>query len=289
MMPPNVNAEEIGAVEDDQALWVARYKRALLSIEDRIPVNVRKILFGHYHAQNLRLSVLEMGQMAGYKGTRAGSLHYGKFAGMLSESMEFESPTADKISAIGEWDRTPDERGHGGWVMYRKLAVALEELGWVIPETAPKQEQDFSFVGLTTTRFAETILRVGQDIFRSELLSYWGGCAVTGCSVSQILIASHIVPWSEASNQERMDVYNGLLLTPNVDRLFDQYLISFDESGLIQIAPSLPGASLTALGINPQLRLSKVAPEHIPYLKRHLSHFRELQICSQNASSPDST
>ena len=76
-----------------------------------------------------------------------------------------------------------------------------------------------------------------------------------------------------------MDVYNGLLLRPNVDRLFDQYLISFDESGLIQIAPSLPKASLTALGIDSQLKLSKIAPEHIPYLKRHLSCFRELQIC----------
>ena len=272
-----LGTEEISAVDEDHALWVARYKRALLSIEARIPVSVRKILLGHYHAQNLRLSVLEMGQIAGYDGIRAGSLQYGKFAGMLSESMGFEPPTADKISAIGEWDRTLDERGHGGWVMYGELAAALEELGWVIPQIV--EEQDISSVDLTTTRLAKTTLRVGQDIFRSELLSYWGGCAVTGCDVSQILIASHIVPWSEASDQERMDVYNGLLLTPNVDRLFDQYLISFDESGLIQIAPSLSKESLIALGIDSQLKLSKVAPEHIPYLKRHLSRFRELQSC----------
>lgn len=277
MMLPDT--KEITVVDDDHASWVAAYKRALLSIETRIPVNVRKILVGHCHAPDRRLSVLEMGQIAGYKGTRAGSLQYGLFAGMLSESMEMESPDGDKISAIGEWDRTPDERGHGGWVMYEELAIALEELGWVTSQTAPKQEQDFSFAGLTTTRLAEATQRVGQDIFRSELLSYWGACAVTGCDASQILIASHIVPWSESSDQERMDVYNGLLLTPNVDRLFDLYFISFDESGLIQIAPSLPKKSLIALGIDSQLKLRKVAPEHIPYLKRHLSRFRELHTC----------
>ena len=271
--------EVIGLLEDDHELWVERYKRALLSIEARIPVNVRKILLGHYHAENLRLSILEMGQIAGYKGARAASLPYGLFAGMLSEKMGFEPPSADKISVIGVWDKTLDERGHGGWVMYGELAVALEELGWVTPETIEKQEQDSFAAGLTTTRQAETTLRVGQDIFRSDLLSYWGRCAVTGCDVSQILIASHIVPWSEASDEERMDVYNGLLLTPNVDRLFDQYLISFDESGLIQIAPSLLTASLIALGIDSQLKLDKVAPEHIPYLKRHLSRFRELNLC----------
>ena len=56
--------------------------------------------------------------------------------------------------------------------------------------------------------------------------------------------------------------------------------ISFDESGLIQIAPSLPKASLAALGIDSQLKLTKVALEHIPYLKRHLARFQELQIAS---------
>lgn len=278
MMP--TDNEAIGSLEDNHDLWVEKYKRALLSIEARIPVNVRKILLGHYHAENLRLSVLEMGRIAGYKGIRAASLPYGLFAGMLAEKMELDQSGSDKISAIGVWDRSPDERGHGGWVMYGELAVALEELGWVTPETIEKQEQDSSAVGLITTRQAETTLRVGQDIFRSELLSYWGRCAVTGCDVSQMLIASHIVPWSEASDEERMDVYNGLLLTPNVDRLFDRYLISFDEFGLIQIAPSLPKASLAALGIDSQLKLTKVALEHIPYLKRHLTRFRELQLAS---------
>jgi HNH endonuclease len=270
--------DAIDSFEDDYDLLVETYKRALLSIETRIPVNVKKILLGHYYAENLRLSVLEMAQIAGYNGYRAGSLQYGLFAGMLADAMQLDQSGFDKISAIGDWDNTPDERGHGGWVMHDELAVALEELSWVTAETI-EQKQDFSSAGLPTTRQAEATLRVGQDLFRSKLLNYWGRCAVTGCDVSQILIASHIVPWSEANDQERMDVYNGLLLTPNVDRLFDQYLISFDEFGLIQIAPSLLIASLNALGINSQLKLDKVAPEHIPYLKRHLSRFRELNLC----------
>lgn len=277
MMSPEVEA--IAPIEDDDPLWVAKYKRALLFIEDKIPGNVRKILIAHHGAPDRRLSVLEMGKIAGYRGTRAASLQYGLFAGKLSESMGIDSPGYDKISTIGAWDSTSDERGHGGWLMYNELAAALEELGWASSENSFQEDQDVSLNGLITSRISETTLRVGQDIFRDRLLDYWGGCAVTGCDVSQILIASHIVPWSEASDLERLDVYNGLPLTPNLDRLFDQYFISFDENGLLHTASSLSKASLATLGIVPGMKLRKMVPEHVPYLTKHFRRFQELQLC----------
>jgi hypothetical protein len=81
--------------------------------------------------------------------------------------------------------------------------------------------------------------RVGQNKFREAMLDYWGGaCAVTGVAIPQVLRASHAKPWSEcASDAGRLDVFNGFLLSANLDALFDRYLISFDEQGELIIAP----------------------------------------------------
>ena len=61
----------------------------------------------------------------------------------------------------------------------------------------------------------------------------WNGeCPITGIDLKSILIASHIVPWKEATDEERLDVENGILLSPLYDSLFDN-LISFSDEGKI--------------------------------------------------------
>jgi putative restriction endonuclease len=71
--------------------------------------------------------------------------------------------------------------------------------------------------------------RVGQQAYRHAMLDYWGGsCAVTGLALPQALRASHAKPWAEcASDAERLDVFNGFLLSANLDVLFDSFLVSF--------------------------------------------------------------
>lgn len=81
--------------------------------------------------------------------------------------------------------------------------------------------------------------RIGQGLFRERLISYWSGCSITKCKLTNILVASHIKPWRIASNEERLDVYNGLLLTPNYDKLFDLGFISFDNNGMILFSKEL--------------------------------------------------
>ena len=68
----------------------------------------------------------------------------------------------------------------------------------------------------------ETIVkaRIGQGRFRQNLIDYWSACAVTGCKEEHLLRASHIKPWSKASLEERLDLYNGLLLSPALDACF---------------------------------------------------------------------
>ncbi|MGN8798979.1 HNH endonuclease [Segatella copri] len=75
--------------------------------------------------------------------------------------------------------------------------------------------------------------RIGQGIFRKGLIEYWHGCAISQCPLTWMLIASHIKPWRDADNQERLDPYNGLLLLTNYDKLFDLGYISFNSKGKI--------------------------------------------------------
>lgn len=110
--------------------------------------------------------------------------------------------------------------------------------------------------------------RIGQGLFREKLLLYWGGCCLTGCELQNVLRASHIKPWRDCSNSERLDVYNGLLLAPNMDALFDKGLISFEDAGDILISTQLPEADLKALGCNAKMKVA-LEPEHAKYLSYH--------------------
>ena len=123
-----------------------------------------------------------------------------------------------------------------------------------------------------TERDALIKVRVGQSGYRDDLLAYWGGCAVTDCSVPELLRASHIKPWRAASPTERLDPFNGLLLTPNLDLAFDQGLISFDDQGQILIGEDLDPDSARALNITPHLRLRQIEPRHCGYLAWHREH-----------------
>lgn len=110
--------------------------------------------------------------------------------------------------------------------------------------------------------------RVGQGLFRKKLIVYWGGCAVTSCKIINILKASHIKPWSLSNNQERLDLYNGLLLVPNLDAAFDSGLISFKDDGLIIISSNLNTKDMELLEINPRMKIN-LDQKHALYLNYH--------------------
>lgn len=113
--------------------------------------------------------------------------------------------------------------------------------------------------------------RIGQEKYRTALLRFWNNaCAVTGVTIPEVLRASHIKPWAECtSDEERLDVYNGFLLTANLDALFDRFLISFDSQGYIIFEPSLNPTELAQLGIHPQMKLRQITPQHERYLVEH--------------------
>ena len=116
--------------------------------------------------------------------------------------------------------------------------------------------------------------RVGQDVFREALLGYWGGaCAVTGLALPEVLRASHTKPWADcASDEERLDVFNGFLLVAQLDALFDRGLITFTASGDVVIASRLTSENRASLHLDQGLNLRWVAPEHLPFLEWHREH-----------------
>lgn len=111
--------------------------------------------------------------------------------------------------------------------------------------------------------------RRGQGKYRKTVIDLWKRCSVTGCEQVGLLKASHIKPWRDSSNEERLDPYNGLLLTPNLDTLFDSGMISFDENGKILISESLDSSALSALNVEHSLKLRSLSKETAQYLKYH--------------------
>lgn len=98
-----------------------------------------------------------------------------------------------------------------------------------------------------TTKQDMLNVRIGQRRFRKLVLDYWNHkCVLTGAR--HFVTAAHIKPWSKSDNSERLDVHNGLALSPVYDKAFDAGLISFDDNGTIMVADRLKHDA-TLLGI----------------------------------------
>jgi hypothetical protein len=125
-----------------------------------------------------------------------------------------------------------------------------------------------------TEREGLVVSRVGQGWYREQLLNKWGGeCPITGCNVIKILIASHIVPWSECKDEERLNVHNGILLSPDVDALFDRHLISFSDKGEMLLSREINRNTLDSLGVPRQVTLP-VDADMKPFLAIHRSKLK---------------
>jgi predicted restriction endonuclease len=112
--------------------------------------------------------------------------------------------------------------------------------------------------------------RLGQARYRAALMALWNGaCALTGVDIPELLRASHAKPWSDASDRERLDPFNGLLLEVRFDQLFDQGLISFNDDGIMMTSVRLSTDHCRRLGITPNMRLRFIRPAHLPYLAWH--------------------
>ena len=79
-------------------------------------------------------------------------------------------------------------------------------------------------------KIRETKVRINQDYFRTIVMSnYTNGCGITGISVPEVLVASHIKPWS-SDEKNRLNPANGICLSATFDKAFDKGLITIDNN-----------------------------------------------------------
>ena len=96
--------------------------------------------------------------------------------------------------------------------------------------------------------------RIGHSRFAKEVKKSANKCCEVNPVMKQNLIASHIKPWSESIDEEKVDINNGICLSPNFDGLFESGLISFDMNGKILLR-SLSNEEISAYGITGEERI----------------------------------
>jgi hypothetical protein len=176
---------------------------------------------------------------------------------------------------IGDRDYTPDDldQAKSG----KRAKASAEVAAAVLIEDLAQIEREVPDI---TEREQLAKARVGQGRFRAAVTAKWGHgevCALTGIAIAEMLVASHIKPWRDSENHERLDPMNGLLLAAHADRLFDRYLMSFKKTNgeyVCVVHPPLrleakragiaEGSKLSVanLGLSDERRLEKYMSEH---------------------------
>jgi putative restriction endonuclease len=117
--------------------------------------------------------------------------------------------------------------------------------------------------------------RRGQGVFRANLEQIERKCRVTGLLDRRHLRASHIKPWFVCDDKEKLDGFNGLLLSPHVDHLFDRGYVSFSDSGDLLVSKELNCAVLESWGISLPRNVGPFGEEQRRYLEYHRAHVFE--------------
>ena len=111
--------------------------------------------------------------------------------------------------------------------------------------------------------------RRGQGIFKANVRLVEGCCRITGVTNIKHLRASHIKPWANSNDSEKLDGFNGLLLSPHVDHLFDRGFISFKDSGDLLVSQELNPFVLRQWAILPNQNVGNFQAHQKPYLEYH--------------------
>jgi hypothetical protein len=210
-----------------------------------------------------------------YAGAITGSLSNWAIENGITDVPLFEIKESSQIISIADALRTVEiylVRNQKGGNMYSCALKSYEE--YLRDISNEHIEADISEI-IKDEKIGETEkstlinARVGQGKYRQQLIEIWNSCALTGYQDTRFLIASHIKPWRESKSPEKLDPYNGLLLLPNIDKVFDYGYITFDENGRIIVSSLLE--DINTLGINKSMVLS-LKEDNKPYLEYHREH-----------------
>lgn len=192
-----------------------------------------EIPFGKIHMGNPK--VLEL---AGLLGRTPGSvsMKLSNFA-RLDPALQARGIAGLQRGAKGEKEIWDEFRERPEALAFESQQLLARKVGKPVEDVAQIRTDDLPREGVE--REALIRVRVNQSFFRRRILSaYEFRCCVTGLNVRELLVASHIVPWSQDS-ANRLNTRNGLCLNPLHDRAFDRHLMYVDSDFRVRFAHRL--------------------------------------------------
>ena len=268
-------------LEKLEHISVGDYMQAVAAVWRQLTPKQQSMLLGHASVPDRTLSMAGIARLGGYSGYGAANFHYGKLGRLIASRLGLDElgDYTNWTAALAVVAENRDGKGHFQWTLHRTLCEALASLGHIdrsghivgYSEAAREMDEDPAAREVSeTTKQALINARIGQGDYRQRMLRLWDGrCALTGCAIERVLVASHAKPWLDSSNEERLDEYNGLLLAASIGRLFDAGLVAFSDEGKLLADEQLGPADLTLLGISKASRLRFVRSQHRPYLRAH--------------------
>lgn len=111
--------------------------------------------------------------------------------------------------------------------------------------------------------------RRGQGLFRANVRIHEKKCRLTHVADPAHLRASHIKPWKDSNDAQKIDGSNGLLLAPHVDHLFDRGYISFADNGDLLVSNKLPSEVMQAWALSSERNTGHFTDKQRAYLDYH--------------------
>lgn len=178
----------------------------------------------------------------------------------------------DRFDYIGTHDLrvTPDGEFYGNKGGGGSRVVVLNRS----PQASRSEAYSSSVVGENERR--AVWVRKNHRHFRDPVYRYWDGkCAILGYSCNNLLVASHIKPWSMSTKEEKVDPNNGLLLSVALDRVFDSGLIGFKDDGTLLLSDALQKETMRSLGILASMAIptTQLTRGMRKYLRWHREYF----------------
>lgn len=220
-------------------------------------------------------------------------IHFAKLIGRTPGSISF------KLGNFGSFDQSLKERGVGGLPNASKLDKEVwdefynnweertfesERLRAQFEKKSLEQLIDINDVEIKEGKERERIVRqrVNQSFFRAMILaSYNFSCCITGIKNTDLLVASHITPWSDDA-ENRLNPRNGLCLNALHDKAFDKYLITISPEYKIQLSKKIKAESKNKLVEENFLQFDqqeiKLPQKFLPdekFLLRHNAEFKK--------------
>ncbi|MDB9741768.1 HNH endonuclease [Akkermansiaceae bacterium] len=200
--------------------WTREEHILAFNLYNRIP-------FGKTHRNNRE--VIKLAHIIGRTPSSVG-MKLGNFA-RLDPALQARGITGLKNGAKGEKDIWDEFKSNPEDLAYESERLLAERINLDVVKSAGIDTDDLPAQG--KEREAMVKQRVNQSFFRRRVLSaYEHQCCITGLAIPQLLVAGHIIPWAQ-DTENRLNPHNGLCLNMIHDKAFDRGLMWIDEKFII--------------------------------------------------------